>query len=44
MEWWTKEAMEGTCDEHGVSYVSDESLDFTLEINITLYVNKLEFK
>ena len=35
---------EGTCDEHQVLYVSDESLNSTTETNITLYVNKLEFK
>ena len=30
---------EGTsCDEHWVLYVSDESLNSTLETNITLYV------
>ena len=30
---------EGTCDEHWVLYVSDESLNSTPETNITLYVN-----
>ena len=30
---------EGTCDEHWVLYTSDESLNSTSEINITLYVN-----
>ena len=30
---------EGTWDEHWVLYVSDESLNSTLEIIITLYVN-----
>ena len=36
---WTKWVMgikEGTCDEHRVLYVSDESLDFIPETNITL--------
>ena len=35
---------EGTCDEHWVFYVSDESLNPTCETNITVYVNYLEFK
>ena len=35
---------EGTCDGHWMLYVSDESLNSTLETNITLYVNQLEFK
>ena len=30
---------EGTCDEHWVLYVSDESLNSTPKTNITLYVN-----
>ena len=30
---------EGTCDEHWVLYISDESLNSTPETNITLYVN-----
>ena len=36
---WAKLVMgikEGTCDEHWVLYVSDESLNFTPETNITL--------
>ena len=33
----------GTCDEHWVLHVSDESLNSTPEINITLYVNYLEY-
>ena len=32
------------CAEHWVSYVGDESLHSAPETNITLYVNKLEFK
>jgi len=35
---------EGTCYEHWVLYVKDESLNSTPETNIELYVNKLEFK
>ena len=34
----------GTCDEHWVLHVSKESLNSTPEINITLYVNYLEYK
>lgn len=30
---------EGTCDEHGVLYVSNESLNSLPESNIVLYVN-----
>ena len=30
---------EDTCDEHGVLYVGDESLDSTPEIIIALYAN-----
>ena len=30
---------EGTCVEHWVFYVSDESLNSTSETNIPLYVN-----
>ena len=30
---------EGTCEEHGALYVSDESLGSTPETNTTLYVN-----
>ena len=36
---WVKQVKgirEGTCDEHRVMYVSDESLNSTPEINITL--------
>ena len=37
--------IEGTChDEYLVLYVSDESLNSTLETNITLYVNKKSWK
>ena len=32
------------CDEHWVLNISDESLNSTLETNITLYVNQLERK
>ena len=35
---------EGTCDEHWVLYVSDESLNSTPETNIILYVNYLDSK
>ena len=35
---------EGTVDEHWVLYVSDELLDSTPKINITLSVMQLEFK
>ena len=31
---------EGTCDEHWVLYVSDESPNSTPEINIALYVDQ----
>ena len=44
---WTKWMMgikEGTCDEHWVLYVSDESLNSTPETKIILGVNQLEFK
>ena len=30
---------EGTCDEHWVLYITDESLNSTPETNNTLYVN-----
>ena len=34
---------EGTsCDDHWVLYVSDESLNFTPETNIALYVNRIK--
>ena len=33
-----------TCDEHLVLYVGDESLNSTLETNVTVYANQLEFK
>ena len=36
---WVMVVKEGTCDEHWVLYVSDESLNCTPETNITLYVN-----
>ena len=32
---------EGTCDEHWVSYVTDESLNFTPETNIAPYVQNV---
>ena len=35
---------EGTCDEHCVLYVSDESLNSTPETNVALDVYLLEFK
>ena len=46
---WAKRVMsikEGTCDEHWVLYVSDESLNPTPETNITLtgIFKKLEEK
>ena len=45
---WTKWAMgikeSPGCDEHWVLHISDESLNSTPEIKITLYVNQLEFK
>ena len=36
---WGVGIKEGTCDEHWVLYVSDESLNSSLETNITLYVS-----
>ena len=39
---WARQVMgikKGTCDEHWVLYVSDESLNSTTETNIVLYVN-----
>ena len=36
---WVMGTKEGTCDEHWVLYVSDESLNSTPETNIALYVN-----
>lgn len=33
-----------TCDEHQVLCVSVESLNYTTESNITLFVNQLEFE
>ena len=36
---WVVGIKEGTCDEHWVLYVSDESLNFTPETNITLYAD-----
>ena len=37
---WVMGIKEGTCcDEHWVLYVSDESLNSTLEINIALHAN-----
>ena len=35
---------EGTCDEHWMLCVSDESLNSTPETNIALYVNQLKSK
>ena len=32
------------CDGHWVLYVSDESLNLLLKLNIALYVNQLELK
>ena len=36
---WVIGIKEGTCDEHWVLYVSDESLNSTPETNITPYAN-----
>lgn len=36
---WGMGMKEGTCDEHPVLDVSDESLNATPETNIALYVN-----
>ena len=39
---WAKRVMgikRGTCDEHWVLYVSDESLNSTPETKFTIYVN-----
>ena len=36
---WVMGTKEGTCDEHWVLYVSDESLNSTPETMIALYVN-----
>ena len=36
---WVMSIKEGTCDEHCMLYVSDESLNSTTETNIALYVN-----
>ena len=36
---WGTVIKEGTCDEHWVFYVSDESLNPTPETNFTVYVN-----
>ena len=42
---WVMGIKESTChDEHWVFYISHESLNSTSEMNITLYVNQLEFK
>ena len=40
-EWakWVMGTKEGTCDEHWILYVSDESLNSTHKTIITLYVN-----
>ena len=35
---------EGTCDEHWVLHISNESLNYTREANLTLRVKYLEFK
>ena len=37
---WVMGIKEGTCGEHWVLYVRDESLNSTLETNIALYVNE----
>ena len=48
VDWgWVKWGMgikEGTCDEHWVLYMSDESLASTPQTNLALYVNSLEFE
>ena len=36
---WVMGIKEGTCDEHWMFYVSDESANSTLEVDIALYVN-----
>lgn len=36
---WVIGIKEGTCDEHEVLHVSDESQNSTPETNITLYIN-----
>ena len=36
---WGMGIKEGTCDEHRVLHLSDESLNSPLETNIALYVN-----
>ena len=36
---WVMGIREGTCHEHWVLFVSDESLNSTPEVIITLYVN-----
>ena len=36
---WVTGIKEGTCDDHWVFYVSDESLNSIPETNIALYVN-----
>ena len=36
---WVTGTKEGTCDEHWMFYVSDESLNSTPEANSALYVN-----
>ena len=41
---WVMGINEGTCDEHWVLYVDDESLHSTLETKTTLYVDQLECK
>ena len=38
---WMTGTKEGACDEHWVLYVSDKSLNFTPETNITVYANEL---
>ena len=41
---WQIDIKQGTYYEHWVLNISDESLNFTPEANIALYVNSLKFK
>ena len=36
---WVMDIKEGTCDEHWVLHVSDESINSTSETVFTIYVN-----
>ena len=36
---WMTSIKEGTCDEHWVLHVSDESVNSTSESNIALYIS-----